>query len=65
MLNKRLVIAECFFTYFRTCLKGNFNIWFCCVFQIKDYGLVDDEKKEEVATQADDKESIIGTDKTI
>lgn len=48
--------ALCLFTLF-------INIWFCCVFQIKDYGLVDDEKKEE--TQADDEESIIGADETI
>lgn len=41
------------------------NICFWSVFQIKDYGLLDDEKEAEEETQAGDEEGIIGTDETI
>lgn len=41
------------------------NACFWSVFQIKDYGLLDDEKEAEEETQAGDEEGIIGTDETI
>lgn len=41
------------------------NICFWSVFQIKDYGLLDDEKEAEEEMQAGDEEGIIGTDETI
>lgn len=41
------------------------NICFWSVFQIKDYGLLDDEKEAEEEMQAGDEEAIIGTDETI
>lgn len=35
---------------------------FCSVLQIKDYGLLGDDKEEEEETQAGDEEGISGTD---
>lgn len=36
------------------------SIRFCCVFQVKDDGLLDDEKKEEDEMPSENEESIIG-----